>query len=336
MIGIGVIGYGYWGPNLVRSFASTPGVEVRAVADQRPERLAVAHAAYPEVRLAADARDLIEDPAIDAVVIATSARSHGELALAGVEAGKHVLVEKPLAETSDDAARLVEAAARRQRVLMVDHTFVYTSAVQEIREIVASGAVGGILLHDAVRTSLHRFHPETGVLWDLAVHDLAIIDHLVADAPAAVSATGLSIEPGAPPDIVHVTLLFGDRRIAHVQANWLSAVKLRRTVIGGERGTIVYDDLDPLEKVKVYECSPALARDAASIEALRVDFRAGRMWAPRLQVGEALRVMAAHFIECVETGCRPRTDGESGLRVVRWLEAAHLSLSRRGEPVRLS
>jgi predicted dehydrogenase len=336
MIRFGVIGYGYWGPNLVRNFSNTPGARVHAVADREVSRIAAANAAYPDVRTTTDARDLIADPAVDAVVIATSSRSHFELALASLQAGKHTLVEKPLAETSAEAARLVEEAARRRLVLMVNHTFVYVDAVQQIRDIVASGAMGEVLCIDAVRTSLHRFHPETGVLWDLAVHDLAIVDTLVDDAPVEVSATGHSIEPGAPPDVAHITLLFGGRRIAHVHVNWLTAVKLRRTIVGGERSTVVYDDLEPIEKVRVYEGGPACTRDAAAIDALRADYRAGRVWAPRLPVGEALQAVAAHFVDCVESGRRPKTDGESGWRIVRWLEAAHQSLARRGEPVSLA
>jgi predicted dehydrogenase len=335
MIGIGVIGYGYWGPNLVRSFSHTPGAQVRAVADLRAERLSAAHAAFPSATTTDPGR-LIADTSVDAIVIATDADSHFEFAMAGLRAGKHVLVEKPLAKTKDDAARLVAEATRRQLVLMVDHTFVFTSAVQRIREVVTDGTIGDILFYDGVRTSLHRFHPETGVLWDLAVHDLALIDYLMADPPEAISATGFALEYGQPPDDARITLFFGPRRIAHVHANWLTAVKLRRTTIGGERGTIVYDDLDPFEKVKVYEGGASSVRDAASIEALRIDFRSGGMWAPALPVQEALRVMAAHFVACIETGGRPITDGHSGHRIVSWLEAAQESLSRLGEPVRLA
>jgi predicted dehydrogenase len=333
MIRVGVIGYGYWGPNLVRNFADLEDARVAVVADPRAERLAQAERRYPGVRVTTDAADLIADPAVDAVVIATPVALHYELASAALRAGKHVLVEKPIAATSDEASRLIDEAARRRLVLMVDHTFVYTGAVQKIRELVAGGELGELYYYDSVRINLGLFQQDVDVLWDLAVHDLSIMDFVLPLQPVAVSATGLAHVPGKPENIAYMTMFFDGPVIAHVHASWLAPVKVRRTLLGGSRRMIVFDDLEASEKIKVYDSGISVDPSPEHLYQMLIGYRTGDMWAPKLAVTEALHTEAAHFVDCVARGTRPQTDGEAGRRVVRLLEAASMSMQHHGRPV---
>ena len=253
MIRIGMIGYGYWGPNLVRNFADIPDGDVVAVSDLRPDRLDQVRCRYPAIETMSDYRALLADPRIDAIAIATPVSTHFTLAMEALLAGKHVWVEKPMTETSDQASLLIDEAARRKLVLHVDHTFVYTGAVRKIRDLVASDGLGRLYYYDAVRVNLGLFQHDVNVIWDLAVHDLSILDHVLPSAPIAVSATGVSHVPGEPENVAYLTLFFEDALIAHVHVNWLAAVKVRRTLIGGSQKMIVYDDLEPSEKIKVYD-----------------------------------------------------------------------------------
>jgi predicted dehydrogenase len=330
MIAIGVIGYGYWGPNLVRNFAERQDATVRMVCDLRSDRLAQVERRYPSVALTTTPSDVFGAPHVDAVVIATPVKHHFELAMAALRAGKHVLVEKPIAATSDEASRLIDEAARRRLVLMVDHTFVYTGAVRKMRELAEAGELGELYYYDSVRINLGLFQHDVNVLWDLAVHDLAIMDYVIGRTPTAVSATGLAHVVGTPENIAYMTMFFDGPLIAHVHANWLSPVKVRRTLLGGNRRMVVFDDLEASEKVKVYDRGISLNPSPENVYQMLIGYRTGDMWAPQLAVTEALSVEAAHFVECVAGATRPITDGEAGLRVVRLLEAATLSLSRRG------
>jgi predicted dehydrogenase len=336
VIGVGVIGHGYWGPNLVRNFVEAPGSQVVAVSDLRPERLASVRARYPAVKTTTDHRALLADPAIEAIAISTPVSTHFELAMQALEANKHVLVEKPLTATSEQAVRLVEEADRRGRVLMVDHTFIYTGAVRKIHELVATNTLGNLYYYDSVRVNLGHFQPDVNVIWDLAVHDVAIMDYVLPSLPSAVSATGVSHIPGEPENIAYLTLFFGGRFIAHIHVNWLAPVKVRRTLLGGSRKMIVYDDLEPSEKVKVYDRGITVNKSAESVYQMLVGYRTGDMWAPQLDMTEALRTEALHFVRCIEQGERPITDGQAGLRVVRILEAATLSMAERGRLVELA
>jgi predicted dehydrogenase len=339
-LSVGVIGYGYWGPNLVRNFGEAPGARVAAVSDLRGERLAQVRDRYPAVRTTGDHRELLADPAIDAVVVATPVATHYRLAMEAIEAGKHVLVEKPLAPARAEALALVEAARRRGVVLMVDHTFVYTGAVQKIKELVDADHLGRLLYYDSVRVNLGLFQHDVDVLWDLAVHDLSIMDYVLGRLPSAVAAAGVAHVPGQPVNTAYLTCHFDDELIAHFHVNWLAPVKIRRTLIGGDRQMIVYDDLEPSEKVKVYDRGITLADGVAGGNEgaydLLVGYRTGDMCAPQLSLAEALRVEAEHFVDCVRTGREPVTGGEAGLRVVRILEAATESLARRGQVVEVA
>jgi len=335
MLNVGVIGYGYWGPNLVRNFAEAPGSQVVTVSDLRQERLAEAQRRYPAIKTTTDYRDLFTDFDVDAVAIVTPVSTHFELAMQALQAGKHVLVEKPLAATSEQAVRLIEEADRRNQVLLVDHTFVYTGAVRKIRELVASDDLGDIYYYDSVRVNLGLFRHDVNVIWDLVIHDLSIMDYVLPSQPRAVSATGMSHIPGEPENIAYLTLFFDGSLIGHIHANWLAPVKVRRTLIGGSRKMIVYDDLEPSEKVKVYDKGVTVNENPEDIYQMLIDYRTGDMWAPQLQRTEALRTEALHFIRCIEEGERPITDGEAGLRVVRILEAATQSMRGQGRLVEL-
>jgi predicted dehydrogenase len=336
MIGIGVIGYGYWGPNLVRNFNETPGARVVAVSDLRSERLAQLQLRHPQIKATNDVREIFNDPAIDAVVIATPVGTHFDLAIQAIHAGKHVLVEKPLASTSEQGERLVEEAERCKRVLMVDHTFVYTGAVRKIKELLEAQKLGQLYYYDAVRVNLGLFQHDVSVLWDLAVHDLSIMEYLLPDRPSAVSAVGMAHISGQPKDVAYLNCFFENHLMAHFHVNWLAPVKIRRILIGGDRQMIVYDDLEPSEPLKVYDKGVTLQNKPEGIYQLLVGYRTGDMWAPQLDRTEALRVEAQHFVNCIETNKRPLTDGRVGLRVVKILEAATLSLSQRGRPVELT
>jgi predicted dehydrogenase len=337
MINVGVIGYGYWGPNLVRNLNENDGTRVLAVSDLRPERLADARRRHPQLRATTDYRELIGDTQLDAIAIATPVASHHALALAALQSGKHVLIEKPFTATAEQGLELIDEADRRGLTLMVDHTFVYTSAVRKIRELVADGTLGDLYYYDSVRINLGLFQPDVNVLWDLATHDLSIMDFVLPQRPVALTATGTAHVPGKPENLGYLMLFFPGSLVGHINVNWLAPVKIRRTLIGGSRKMIVYDDVEPSEKVKVYDRGITLDGQPDSPEAyqMRVGYRAGDIWSPQLDVTEALRVEVAHFVECVQSGRAPLTDGRAGLRVVRILEAASRSMAARGQLIPL-
>src|SRR4026209_2127645 len=330
MINVGVIGYGYWGPNLVRNFLAAPGSAVTSVCDLRKERLSSLGKIYPGLNTCADSSNLINDIQVDAVLIAAPVSSHFELAMSALKAGKHVLVEKPLAARSDQARQLIDEAAARKLVLLVDHTFVYTDAVRQIRELIASGQLGEIYYYDAVRVNLGLFQHDVNVIWDLAIHDLSIMDYVLPAKPVAVSATGISHIPGQPENVAYITLFFAGPQIAHVHVNWLTPVKVRHTLIGGSEQMILYDDLEPSEKLKVYDKGINVTPEPEDVYKMLVSYRLGDMYAPQLDNTEALQTEARHFIDCIENNKQPETDGPAGLRLVNMIEAAETSLRDRG------
>jgi predicted dehydrogenase len=333
MINVGVIGFGYWGPNLVRNFASSDRTKVVAVCDLDPKRLAVVARSYPGARTTTDVNEIFAAADIDAVAIATPVHFHYELALAALQAGKHVLVEKPVTDNAPHARRLIEEAARRKLVLMVDHTFIYTPAVQKMRDLVQSGELGEIYYYDSVRVNLGLFQHDVNVLWDLAVHDLSIIEYVLDKVPTAVSATGISHVPGAPENIAYMTLFFDNSTIAHVNVNWLAPVKVRQTLISGSKKMVMFNELEPSEKIKVYDKGIVLNQDQDQINSLIAGYRTGDMWAPQLANTEALAAEVRHFADCIENGTKPLTDGGMGYNVVKVLEAASRSLAERGAAV---
>jgi|ERR1035437_6890618 predicted dehydrogenase len=335
LIKIGVIGYGYWGPNLVRNFANSEGCRVEAVSDFDAKKLAACTRLYPGITTTTQFRELIKNPQIDAVAIATPAATHFELALSALKEGKHVIVEKPVAQTSDQVCRLIDEAERRNLTLMVDHTFLYTPAVQKIGALISEGALGDIYYYNGTRASLGLFQSDVNVIWDLAVHDISIIQYILKDAPVAVSATGATHVTGTPENMAHITLFFEGSCVAHINVNWLSPIKVRQTFVGGSRKMIVYDDLEPDEKVKVYDKGVTLNPSAEKAHQLRIGYRAGDMWAPHLPAGEALHTEAQHFLDCIRNGTTPISSGVTGLRVVEILEAASHSIAAKGAPIQL-
>lgn len=335
MIGVGIIGYGYWGPNLARCVADTEGCSLAAIADTSPAALAKAGKRHPAARLLADWQSVIDDPNVAAVLVATPVKTHFEIALAALRAGKHVFVEKPFTRTSCEGAVLIAEAQRQKLVLMVDHTFVYTGAVQKIRELIVEGILGDIYYYDSTRINLGLFHNDVNVIWDLAVHDLAILDFLFQSVPTAVSANGANHVTGGPDNMAYMTVYFENGMIAHINVNWLAPVKIRQTLIGGSRRMIVYDDLQPSEKVKIYDRGVNLTDSADDNYKGLVSYRLGDMFGPELSHKEALLTEIEHFVDCIEKQIVPLTSGECGLRVVKTLEAASLSLRQQGHPIEL-
>jgi predicted dehydrogenase len=335
MVRIGVVGYGYWGPNLVRNFAEARGGTVAAVADLDPAKLAVVRKRYPAVHATTNHMELLNDPTIDAIAIATPVSTHFDLGMAVLKAGKHLWLEKPMTETSAQALRLVDEAERRNRVLIVDHTFVYTGAVRKMADIIGSGDLGRVLYYDSIRINLGLFQRDVSVISDLAVHDFSILDRLMGEHPVAVTASGTNHFTGAPANLAYITLFYDSGTIAHVNVSWLAPVKVRQILVGGSRKMITYDDLEPSEKIKVYDKGVSFTDDPEQIQEMRVGYRTGDMWAPKLEGNEALLVEAEHFIDCIEHTKTPITDGPLGVRVVELIEAATRSMHRRGETVSL-
>jgi predicted dehydrogenase len=337
MLRVGLVGYGYWGPNLARNFSDLPQrYKLTAIADLSESRRANAQARYPGTRVTGDVRELIEAPDIDAVAIATPLSTHYELAKMALRAGKHVLVEKPMTSTVAEAEDLLAIAAARRLVLMVDHTFVYTGAVRKMRDLAVSGELGDLYYYDSARVNLGLFQHDTDVIWDLAVHDLSIMDFVTGMEPCAVSATGVGHVTGRAENIAYVTIFFQSNLIGHVHVNWLAPVKLRRTMLGGSRKMIVYDDLEPSEKVKVYDKGITVANRPEDVYKLLIGYRSGDMWAPQIEPLEALRTEAIEFADAIENSRPALTDGLAGLRVVRILQAATQSMKARGRLIELN
>ncbi len=335
MIGVAVVGYGYWGPNLARNFAVTEGARLTCIAECCEERRDRARHDHPSALVVSSEEEAIEWWETDAVVIATPVTSHYEIAKAALRAGKHVLVEKPFVATSAEADDLIEEARRADRLLMVDHTFPYTDAVRALKRMIDDGELGQLHYYDSVRVNLGLFQHDVNVIWDLAVHDLSILEYLLDRQPCAVSATGMSHVPGQPENIAFVTLFYEDDLIAHLHVNWMSPVKVRRTLVGGSRRMVVYNDLEVDEKLRVYDSGVTLETDPDNIHAMRVGYRTGDLSVPKLGGVEALGRLASHFVECAGGKAEPVTGAESGRNVVRVLEAASVSMEERGRAVEI-
>jgi predicted dehydrogenase len=335
MIKIGVIGYGYWGPNLVRNFSETDGAEVLMVADLKAENLAKIHKRHPSIKTTTHVEDVFNSREIDAVALATPVYTHHQLGMQALRAGKHLFVEKPLASSPEKALELIRESERLGLVLCVDHTFVHTGAVRKIKELVETGQLGKILYYDSVRVNLGLFQHDVNVIWDLAVHDLSIMDYVLGRRPQAVAATGISHVPGEPENIAYLTCFFEDNLIAHIHSNWLAPVKIRKTLIGGDKQMILYDDVEVTEKVKVYDKGIVVTERPEEIYKLMVSYRTGDMFVPKLDTTEALLREANLFVDCVENKKKPVSDGIMGLRIVRILEAATQSMAEKGRLVEL-
>jgi predicted dehydrogenase len=329
----GVIGYGYWGPNVVRNLDRLDETELVAVCDKSPACRHKASKAYPDVLVTADPAELMSSPEIDAIAVVTPVWTHYELAKTALLHGKHVFVEKPFTSTAAQAEELIELAARKNLKIMVDHTFLFTGAVQKIKKLLNEGALGKLYYYDSTRVNLGLFQHDVNVVWDLAPHDLSIIDHLIQMTPEAISATGQTHLNGHE-DVAFITLYFPDKVIAHINVNWLSPVKVRTTLIGGEKKMLVWNDLEADEKIKIYDKGVQIT-SREGLYNLLVNYRSGDMWAPQIEQVEALTQELAYFTDCIMNDKNPVNDGAAGLRVVRMLEAANQSIRKQGELVRL-
>ncbi len=331
-----VIGLGYWGPNLVRNFNSVVGRNLCACCDLNTARTQALARQYPDLNLINDAGQVLSDPSIDAVAVATPVNTHYPLVKAALDAGKHVLVEKPFTASVDQAEELIELSERRGKVLMVDHTFLYSPVVRRIKEIVESGQLGEFLFIDSVRINLGLFQPDVNVVWDLAPHDLSIVDYLVGRLPRSLSAFGAAHAGNGIESVAYLNLDFGDGLIANFHVNWLSPIKVRHTMLGGTKKTLVYNDLDPIEKIKVYDSGITVREgDFEGRRRMQIDYRTGDVWSPHVSNQEPLSTMVSHFVECVEKGAAPMTDGRAGLRIVRILGAAQKSIKAQGGRITL-
>jgi predicted dehydrogenase len=333
MIKIGIVGYGYWGPRIVRNFHNIDGCEVSIICDKNNTSLCRAARDFPGVRVTTDPCEVLTSTDVDAVAVVTPVCTHFELAKIALQNGKHVFVEKPFTATALQAEQLIELADRKNLQIMVDHTFLFTGAVRKIRQLIDEEKLGKLYYYDSTRVNLGLFQHDVNVVWDLAPHDLSIVDHLVTEQPECVVATAQAHLNGLE-DIAHITVYFSNRMIANINVNWLSPVKVRTTLIGGEKRMLVWNDLEADEKLKVYDKGVQVG-NGQNVYDLLVSYRSGDMWAPKLEQAEALAIESKYFVDCVSNNVAPFNDGRAGLRVVKILEAADKSLKGRGIPVTL-
>jgi predicted dehydrogenase len=333
MINIGVIGYGYWGPNIVRNFGSLDGAKVAAVCDRNPESLDRARRANPQIHTTRDCGDILNATNIDAVAIITPVSTHYELSKQALLAGKHVFVEKPFTATVAQAEELIALSERKHLTIMVDHTFIFTGAVRKIKRLIEEKVLGDLYYYDSVRVNLGLFQRDVNVIWDLAPHDFSVMDFLIDEKPSAVAAFGKAHVNGLE-DTAYITVHFDNNLIAHFNVNWLSPVKMRTTLIGGQKRMLVWNDLEVDEKIRIYDKGVEVANRESDYD-LRVSYRSGDMYAPRVDQIEALRHETEYFVSCVSSGERPENDGQAGLRVVKLLDACSRSMKQSGKSVTL-
>jgi len=333
VINIGVIGYGYWGPNIVRNFNSIEGTKVFSICDSNQEAMKRACKTYPHVELTHDCNDIITSPEIDAVAVITPVSTHYELAKRSLQHGKHVFVEKPFTATVTQGEELVELAEKKNLKIMVDHTFIFTGAVRKIKHCIDDELLGDLYYYDSTRVNLGLFQHDVNVIWDLAPHDFSIMDYLIKEKPDSLSACGKA-HVSSMEDTAYITVYFSDNMIAHFNVNWLSPVKLRTTLIGGEKKMLYWNDLDPDEKIKVYDKGIDVTNQEG-VYNLLVSYRSGDMWAPKVEQIEALKTESEYFVDCIMNDKTPVNDGYAGLRIVRLLKACDESLRNNGHVVKL-
>jgi len=333
-INIGVIGYGYWGPNIVRNFFGAENCTVKSVADARPERLNLLAKSYPSIKGVKDAKELISDTEIDAIVIATPVFTHFELAKEALEQGKHVLIEKPMTATVAESEKLITLAGQKGLTLMADHTFLYTGAVKKMKELIETNSIGTCRYFDSTRINLGLFQPDVNVLWDLAPHDISILTYLIEETPVSINATGISHTHNGIENIAYMTVNYNSDFIAHFNCSWTSPVKVRHTLIGGDKRMIVYNDLEPSEKVRVYDTGFDHKTDEEKTK-IMVDYRTGDVFIPKLSGMEALAGVAKDFIQSVINKTKPVASAELGMQVVKILEASQKSIKSNGQEIKI-
>lgn len=335
MVNVAIIGYGYWGPNLVRNFNALSDAKVKKVVDLTPQRLAAVQSLYPSIEVSSSVDELWNDTSIDAVVIATPVFTHFELAKKALQAGKHVLIEKPMTDTVAHALELIDLAEQKGKLLMVDHTFLYTGAVQKMKSLVASGALGKLKYFDSTRINLGLIQQDVNVLWDLAPHDISILDYLAGYEPVSVNATGVSHIHNGIENIAYLTVNYNTDFVAHFNCSWSSPVKIRMMLLGGDDKMVVFNDMEPSEKIKVYDTAHSVTTPEEKQKVL-VDYRVGDVYIPKLASTEALSGMAKDFVKCILSGGTPVASYKSGLNTVRILEAAQHSIKQRGQEVKVA
>ena len=335
MISVGVIGYGYWGPNVARNFHACEKAKLVAICDSNEKRLKLAKSTYPFIKAFSSYQELLKSEDLDVVGIVTPVSTHYELAKEALERGKHIFIEKPFTSNSAQAEELINLASKRNLKIMVDHTFLFTGAVRKMREIVDAGELGSLFFYDSVRVNLGLFQHDINVIWDLAPHDLSIMNYLIDKKPTGISAVGTQHFGNGVEDVAYLSVQFEDNGfIAHFHCNWLSPVKIRRTLMSGNKKMLVWDDLSSDEKIKVYDRGVDF-KNTDGIHKLLVSYRSGDVYVPQINNSEALKLEAEYFIDCLENNHEPFNNGEAGLKVVKLLEAADLSLKSDGQRIKL-
>jgi predicted dehydrogenase len=336
MIKIGIIGCGYWGPNLIRNFNALDNVEVAAVSDLRQERLDFVRKQYPAISLLTqNEKEIIRSPEIDAIVVATPVSTHFPLGMEALNNGKHLFMEKPFTATVEEAERLIDLGEKKNLRIMVDHTFIYTGAVQTIKKYIDSGELGDLYYFDSVRVNLGLFQHDVNVIWDLAPHDVSIMDYLLERNPRAISATGVAHFDSGIENISYLSTYYDNNLLGHIHVNWLAPVKVRKTLISGSKKMIIYDDVEPSEKIKIYDRGIDVIEDRDQIYKMLVQYRTGDMLAPKIDLTEALVNVSGEFIAAISEDRPALTDGIAGLRVIKILEAANKSMQNKGEVIEL-
>lgn len=334
MVKVGIIGYGYWGPNLVRNFNAHKNCQVTYVSDKRDTRLELVANAYPGIKTTVDYNDLIDNKEVDAVIIATPVFTHFDLAKTALNHGKHVFVEKPMASSSAECLELIELAREKNKVLMVDHTFLYTGAVSKLKGLIENNELGKLSYIDSTRINLGLFQPDVNVLWDLAPHDLSIISYLYDKRPVSVNATGISHVSNGIENIAFLTLNYETDFIAHVNCSWTSPVKVRSMLIGGDQKMAIYNDVEPTEKIKIYDAGVVVKNDDEKDKFL-VDYRMGDIYVPKIPNQEALYFVADDFVSAILKGIVPKSSAALGAGIVHVLEAAEKSIKHKGQEILL-
>lgn len=334
MIRIGVIGFGYWGPNIVRNFNAGSNSQVCVIYDQDKKACLRAKSQYPNIRVVSDPEQIIRSKDIDAIAIVTPVSTHYELAKKALECGKHVFVEKPFTSTVREAEKLISLAQKKNLKIMVDHTFVFTGAVRKIKELIDKGSLGKLYYYDSTRVNLGLFQHDVNVIWDLAVHDLYIMDYLIQQKPVALVAVGSEHFGRKLENIAYLTLYFQNNFIAHFNVNWISPVKIRMTLLGGDKKMLLWDDLQSDEKIRIYDKGVDIKTKERVYKTL-VDYRSGDMWSPKVDQTEALKLQSEYFIDCITNNKTPLNDGHAGLRILRILEASDKSLKNSNKIIKL-
>jgi len=334
MLKIGIIGYGYWGPNIVRNFVTNENVEVAVVCDLDSMALKRAKKLYPFIKLTVDTNEILENKNIDVVAIVTPVYTHFELAKKALENGKHLFIEKPFTSSVSEAEKLIELAERKNLVVMVDHTFLFTGAVKKIKELTDNNVLGELYYYDSTRVNLGLFQHDINVVWDLAPHDLSVMDYVIKEKPTAILATGAKHFNTKLEDVAYVTVFFDNNLVAHFNVNWLSPVKIRNTLIGGEKKMLLWNDLEADERIKIYDKGVKI-ENKEGIYDLLVEYRSGDVLVPRVEHTEALKLEVEYFVNCILNNEIPFNDGYAGLRIVRMLEATDKSLKNNGEMINI-